>query len=93
MTTTTTTSTYNEHFYTFEQRLDEVYQWRNHVFSRSRHFDKAQVLSKGDLVKLSGTQAQGGFVLPLRAVPMYVGEMRAETVKALRSYSSTSITR
>ncbi len=58
-----------EHHYTYEQKLDEVYQWRHGVFSQSRDYEKAELLSKERLTSLSGSPSAGGLVLPVRAVP------------------------
>lgn len=58
-----------EHHYTYEQKLDEVYQWRHGVFSQSRDYEKSELLSKDRLSALSASPSAGGLVLPLRAVP------------------------
>lgn len=62
---------YNDHGYSyaFEEKLDDVYQWRNQVFSRQRHFDRAQVLSKAQLAALERTPAKGGLLLDWRVGP------------------------
>lgn len=63
----------NEHSFTYEQKLDDVYQWRNHVFSRRRDFEKAVILTDADLNRLSLPPEQGGLLLPYRAVPVNAG--------------------
>lgn len=62
---------YNDHGYSyaFEEKLDDVYQWRNQVFSRRRHFERAQVLSSEQLSGLERSPEQGGLLLPWRAFP------------------------
>lgn len=62
---------YNDHghFYTWEQKLDEVYQWRNGVFSRERDAEKIEALDADALAKLAATPEDGGIVLDIRIVP------------------------
>jgi hypothetical protein len=59
----------HNHSYTYEEKLDEVYQWRNGVFSRSRDAKKIQPLSATELALLGNTPANGGLQLDIRAVP------------------------
>jgi len=59
----------NDHRYTFEQKLDEVYQWRNGVFSRSRDVQKIKPLATEDYTRLSSTPRSGGILLDIRVVP------------------------
>jgi hypothetical protein len=61
------------HAYTFEEKLDEVYQWRNGVFSRSRDAARIEKLSSARTLRLSLPPRQGGLVLRLRAVPYQFG--------------------
>lgn len=63
----------NNHAYTYEQKLDEVYQWRNGVFSRSRHYERVQPLDQAQLERLSLTPEHGGLLLDLRATPYLFG--------------------
>ncbi|MBV8247157.1 MAG: hypothetical protein JO200_01775 [Comamonas sp.] len=63
----------NHHAYTFDQKLDEVYQWRNGVFSRSRDFKKIQKISAQDYERLARTPEEGGLVLDIRATPHLFG--------------------
>lgn len=64
---------YNDHShaYSYRQKLDEVYQWRNGVFSRTRDAHKVTPLAETDLLKLSQTPQEGGLVLSYRAVPYF----------------------
>lgn len=64
---------YNDHnhFYLFHEKLDEVFQWRNQVFSRSRDADKIQKLSLQDYENLTLTPDKGGVILNFRAVPKF----------------------
>lgn len=61
------------HAYSYEQKLDEVYQWRNGVFSRSRHASKIQPLSPEDYARLALTPAQGGLQTDRRTGPYFFG--------------------
>jgi hypothetical protein len=62
---------FNDHdySYTFEEKLDELYQWRNGVFSRSRDHAKIKPLTRPELENLARTPAEGGVVLDFRAYP------------------------
>lgn len=59
------------HSYTYEEKLDEVYQWRNGVFSRSRDARKIKPLKENELRRLSRTPSAGGIQLDIRGVPKY----------------------
>ncbi|MGE5027984.1 MAG: hypothetical protein ACM3JK_05880 [Betaproteobacteria bacterium] len=61
------------HAYTYEEKLDEVYQWRNGVFSRSRDAAKIKPLSKQDLEGLGKTPAEGGMLMDFRVFPYLFG--------------------
>ena len=63
----------NNHAYTYQQKLDEVYQWRHGVFSRTRDFKKIRKLSRRDLERLGATPEAGGLILPIRATPYLFG--------------------
>lgn len=64
----------NQHAYTYKQKLDEVFQWRNGVFSRARDFAKIETLGEQDFARLRRTPAQGGIVTDLRVFPYFFGE-------------------
>lgn len=59
----------NNHSYTFEEKLDEVYQWRNKVFSRTRDHDKIEHLSLEKLQSLKSTPDNNGLFVNTRTVP------------------------
>ena len=59
----------HDHSYTYEEKLNEVYQWRHEVFSRSRDADKARPLTPEQLGGLSRTPANGGLQLDYRVSP------------------------
>lgn len=59
-------------YYTYEQKLDEVYQWRNGVFSRSRHANLIRPLTPAQLQQLALPPSQQGVVLPTRLIPIQV---------------------
>lgn len=61
----------NNHSYTYTQKLDEVYQWRNGVFSRSRDFAKIRPLTPQDIVRLSKKPAEGGLLKSVRVYPYF----------------------
>jgi hypothetical protein len=67
---------YNDHrhAYTYQQKLDEVHQWRNGVFNRSRDAAKIQVLSGDDLDRLGRVPAEGGLVMGFRVIPQTFGQ-------------------
>ncbi len=56
----------NNHSYSLEEKLDEVYQWRNEVFSRSRDADKIKHLSHEQLMSLLNTPKDGGLLRDYR---------------------------
>ena len=61
----------NNHSYTYEQKLDEVYQWRNGVFSRLRDVKKIKLLSAEEQALLGNTPEDGGLELDKRVVPRH----------------------
>lgn len=63
----------NNHFYTYQQKLDEVYQWRNGVFSRSRDFAKIKPLTSQEIERLSTSPAEGGLLTTMRVSPYFFG--------------------
>lgn len=77
----------NEHAYTYAQKVDEVYQWRHGVFSRSRDFAKIHPVSPAELIQLGLSPDQGGLVEDFRVVPYLFGyedlpEMRPDELDA-----------
>ncbi len=63
----------NHHSYTYEEKLDEVFQWRNSVFSRSRDFAKIQALTAEQMALLGKTPAEGGLLTDMRVTPYFFG--------------------
>ena len=63
----------NDHSYRYEEKLSEVYQWRNGVFSRSRDYAKVQRLTQADVERLGQSPEQGGLVMTYRVVPYFFG--------------------
>lgn len=59
----------NNHFYTYEQKLSEVYQWRYGVFSRSRDSAKIKPLTRQDYEQQGNSPTKGGLVLDFRVFP------------------------
>ena len=66
----------NHYAYTYREKLDEVYQWRYGVFSRSRDYQKVFPLSESDYERLGKTPGQGGLLMDYRAVPYLFGYER-----------------
>lgn len=67
----------HEHSYSYKQKINEVYQWRNGVFSRTRDADKIIPLVEEDYIRLGKSPEQGGLVLPVRLVPRPLASMGA----------------
>jgi Protein-glutamine gamma-glutamyltransferase len=63
----------HDHSYTYRQKLDEVYQWRNGVFSRSRDAAKSKPLTPEDIERLSHPPIQGGILTDMRVFPYFFG--------------------
>lgn len=63
----------NDHHYTYEEKLSEVYQWRHDVFSRQRDAAKIQHLAAHDYERLNATPENGGLLMSFRVVPYFFG--------------------
>jgi hypothetical protein len=59
----------NNHAFTYAEKLDEVFQWRNGVFSRTRDAAKRKPLGERDLVRLGVSPRRGGLVEDWRITP------------------------
>lgn len=59
----------NEHSYTYEEKLNEVYQWRHGVFNRRRDAHKIRPLAPEELARLTSTPTAGGLQLDIRVAP------------------------
>lgn len=59
----------NNHAYTYAEKMQEVYQWRNGVFSRSHDLAKIELLTTSEIRALGNSPQDGGLQLPYRAVP------------------------
>lgn len=61
---------YNDrnHFFSYAEKLDEVYQWRNSVFNRTRHLHRVTPLTAKEVRDLGNTPKNGGLVMPYRVV-------------------------
>ena len=59
--------------YSFEGKLDEVWQWRNGVFSRNRDAGRIQPLGPRDYERLSARPEEGGLLHDLRMTPYFFG--------------------
>jgi hypothetical protein len=62
---------YNDHGHssTYEEKLEEVYQWRNGVFNRVRDKDKRRALSPSGVAQLGSDIAAGGLQIDTRLSP------------------------
>lgn len=61
----------NNHAFTYAEKLDEVFQWRNGVFSRIHDAPKRKALDARDLERLSASPKAGGLVEKWRVVPEF----------------------
>jgi hypothetical protein len=61
------------HSYSYRQKLDEVFQWRNGVFNWVRDAAKAEPLTDRDIERLGGNPAEGGIVGDFRVFPYFFG--------------------
>ena len=75
---------YNDHHhsYTYREKMDEVYQWRHGVFSRSRDAHKIKPLTGEDVERLSKTPAEGGLLMDFRVAPYLFGYEELPTLPA-----------
>lgn len=58
--------------YAYREKLAEVYQWRHGVFSRSHDIAKAKPLTFADYEALGRSPEQGGLVMNVRMVPVFI---------------------
>jgi hypothetical protein len=63
----------HRHAYTFKEKLDEVYQWRYGVFSRSTDAKKIHPMTARDYAQLSRNTDQGGLLRDFRLTPYLFG--------------------
>ena len=63
----------NEHHYLYNEKIQNIYNWRNGVFSRSRHFQRMQTLSAEQLHQFGLSPEEGGFLVKNRAIPYFFG--------------------
>ena len=63
---------YNDHnhAYSYQEKLNEVYQWRNGVFNRYRDAEKITPLSENDFERLSKPPSDEGLVMDFRVSPI-----------------------
>lgn len=63
----------HHHAYTWQEKANEVFQWRHGVFSRRRDAHKAVPLSGKQLHQLLRTPAEGGLLMDFRVFPTLFG--------------------
>jgi len=61
----------NNHAFTYAEKLDEVFQWRNGVFNRRRDAGKRRPLSPQGLERLGASPGRGGLVKAWRIAPEF----------------------
>ena len=69
----------NRHAYSYWQKLDEVYQWRNQVFSRRRDGARIQPLTVQQLDQLGLPPKDGGLVLDWRVGHQFFDDGERQT--------------
>ena len=64
---------YNDHHhsYTYSEKVNEVYQWRNGVFNSRRDAAKVKPITDEDIARLSETPENGGLLLNFRVAPYF----------------------
>jgi len=75
----------NNHAFSYEEKLDEVFQWRNGVFNRERDADKKQPLAEHDFARLSESPRHGGLVKTWRIAPDFFEASTRRTTSAQTS--------
>lgn len=60
----------HDHAYSYREKLNEVYQWRNGVFNRHRDADKVKPLTEADYEKLGKHPSDSGLVMDFRVFPI-----------------------
>ena len=63
----------NLHHYLYNEKIQNIYNWRNGVFSRSRDYQRMQTLSAEQVHQLGLSPEEGGFLLKNRAIPYFFG--------------------
>ncbi len=63
----------NNHSYTYQEKLIEVYQWRHKVFSKERDVAKIHPLTATEIKALGQTPENGGLALDHRMTPYAFG--------------------
>ena len=81
----------NNHSFTYTEKLDEVFQWRNGVYNRGRDESKRSVLSEDDLERLGFPPRDGGLLQPWRIIPNTIPGLTSPTaaVPACRNKPSS----
>jgi hypothetical protein len=63
----------NEHHYLYNEKIQNIYNWRNGVFSRSRDYQRVRTLSAEQVHQFGLSPEEGGFLLKNRAIPYFFG--------------------
>ena len=63
----------NEHHYLYNEKIQNIYNWRNGVFSRSRDYQRVRILSAEQLHQFGLSPEEGGYLVKNRAIPYFFG--------------------
>ena len=63
----------NEHHYLYNEKIQNIYNWRNGVFSRSRDYQRVRILSAEQVHQFGLSPEEGGFLVKNRAIPYFFG--------------------
>jgi hypothetical protein len=83
----------NNHAFSYEEKLDEVFQWRNGVFNRERDAAKRRPLTEQDLVRLSESPRHGGLVKTWRIAPDFFEASARRSVTTQSALGRSSVDR
>ena len=72
----------NHHSYTYSEKVNEVYQWRNGVFNSRRDAAKIKPINDEDIARLSETPENGGLLLNFRVAPYFFSYENLPTLPA-----------
>ena len=59
----------NNHSFTYDEKLDEVFQWGNGVFTRPRDNELIQIIKPEELQQLGQPPQRGGYLQDFRVYP------------------------
>lgn len=83
----------NDHAKSFAEKINEVYQWRHHVFNRERDAHKVERLRPADYERLGRPPQEGGLLFDFRTAPYYFGFEELPELAPRRPWSAQSVRR